>query len=442
MRDVILMSAIADMVSFGVEYALVVWFFRPIEEQAEQWRKWLGYVCLAGLCYLYLTPQAGNAFPLHSLGNFIFQVGRMLYHTATIFGFLALGKEQGRGCAAYQAGVFTLLYLVVQNLRISTALLLGMTGQVNALRWATWLAILMEVLLALVFRWQITLPSRQKVSGIRWMLLLISALLELYFKWSLSAMQDMPRSFQGTDAVFFAISASLAVLLTISLFERNQQAQEKQQKAELEQVSLNYEMQNAKRALQTNNDIRRLYHDMKNHLLAIQGMAEDGGKVEEYLKELLPRFEGYESQVSTGNPTIDALLSEKVQRATLDGIQFNIYMDLSSLGHMKSVDLITIFGNAVDNAIEATQALPEGVERIVYLKSSRMANLTVLRFSNQFSGGRLEGGGTLLTTKSDKEMHGIGLSSIQKAAKRYGGSVTTRIDNEGGWFSLMVMLPD
>lgn len=108
---------------------------------------------------------------------------------------------------------------------------------------------------------------------------------------------------------------------------------------------------------------------------------------------------------------------------------------------MNSVDMVTILGNAVDNAVEALSQLPEGQERIVYIKTARYANMAVLRISNQFAGRLDMSDGVLHTGKSDPNMHGIGLSSIQKAVKRYGGSAETEFENEGGWFRLMILIP-
>ena len=444
MIDFLLTRNFAKIFAFGAEYVVVLWFFKPIENRTEGRWRWLGYLSLAAIAYLYFTPQtAAGMFAAHSAYNFMVQCARLLLHWAAVSGYLAACKEMRLECVLYQGGMYTILYQTAQNIRFVSVLLNELVGvQGGYPSMTTYLTVLVECLLVLaVHRW-IDISKIQTVGRIRWALIILTTILGIYFKWSLSTMDALLlQDVRWFELLTFAVCAILGLMLVVFLFEVNQQAQEQQRQAELEQVSLNYEMQNAKRALQTNNDIRRLYHDMKNHLLTLQSLAEDGGRVEEYLQQLLPRFEGYESQVSTGNPTVDALLSEKVQRAALDNIQFNIYMNLTSLGQMQSVDLVTIFGNAVDNAIEAVQALPEGTERIIYLKSSRMANLTVLRFSNQFAGKRLQEGGTLLTSKSDKRMHGIGLNSIQKAARRYGGSVTTRINNQEGWFSLMVMIP-
>lgn len=71
-------------------------------------------------------------------------------------------------------------------------------------------------------------------------------------------------------------------------------------------------------------------------------MTEAKEQVQQYLGELLPQFDGYESSVVTGNSVVDALLSEKIQRAALDGIHLNICLDLSKLEFIRSVDMITI----------------------------------------------------------------------------------------------------
>ena len=108
---------------------------------------------------------------------------------------------------------------------------------------------------------------------------------------------------------------------------------------------------------------------------------------------------------------------------------------------MHTTDIVTILGNALDNAVEALQMMPEGQDRIVYLKSVTYANMLVLRISNQFCGKLSVKNGMLHTLKSDADMHGIGLKSIEKAVKRYNGNMETQFDNNGNWFRLILMIP-
>lgn len=445
MIDFFLTRDVANVVSFWAECIIIVWFFGELENHPNEKRQWLGCLFLLGIGYLYFTPEnQRDLFTIHSLESFAVQLWRILLYWLAVAGYLLTAKEIRKSSAAYAAGFLSVIYLTVQNIRINIMLLIRLAEIGKAYeRVSTYVAILVEVILVILIRRWVRLPRLKAAGGIRWGFLSIAALLGLYFKWSLLTMMAVLIEEDYWDnMLIFAFCASLAVLAVLVFFEVSQQAQEKRREAELEQISLNYEMQNAKRALQTNNDIRRLYHDMKNHLLAIQSMAGEREELRAYLGELLPRFEGYEGQVFTGSPTVDALLSEKIQRAALDDIRFNICLNLSKLSFVKSVDLITIFGNAVDNAIEAVQMLPAGVERIIYLKSFRFANLTVLRCSNQFRGERVSVDGSLPTRKANPDMHGIGLNSIREATGRYGGNTEPKADNERGWFDLTVMIPD
>ena len=131
-------------------------------------------------------------------------------------------------------------------------------------------------------------------------------------------------------------------------------------------------MKNARRELQANSDVRRLYHDTKNHLMAIRSMAGKSGEIEEYLDGLLSHFNSYEAQIDTGNATVNALLSDKIQRAHPEEILFNVRLDLSALNKVSSIDLVTIFGNAIDNAVEALRSIDDD-GKIVFIKNKYFA---------------------------------------------------------------------
>ena len=193
--------------------------------------------------------------------------------------------------------------------------------------------------------------------------------------------------------------------------------------------------------MQANEEIRMLYHDMKNHLYAIKTLEQGNQNIEQYVDTLLDNLGVYEAAVKTGNNAADAVLSEKIQRAKREHIGFNICMDLGKLEGMNPVDIVTIFGNAVDNAIEACMKLPNDMERIIYLKSSSYANFLIIRISNQFSEAILQQEGKLSTSKEDASWHGIGITSIKRSIKKYGGDTQISIDNKNHWFRLTLMIP-
>ena len=262
----------------------------------------------------------------------------------------------------------------------------------------------------------------------------------VYFKWILTAVRELNLGGDRTMMISFSLVTSIGLYLVLLLYDYSRLLLKEKRQSDHEKTVLQYEIRSAQREMKASDDIRRLYHDVKNHLLAIQSMAGSEGEINAYLQELLPQFEGYETQVRTGNPTVDAIMSEKIQLAYSDGIRFNVCLDLSKLNFIKTVDLVTIFGNAVDNAIEALKKT-EGGDKYLYIKSSNFANNVIIKFENRFDGTVELRGGEPVTSKKDAEMHGIGIKSIRNTVSRYGGTVSVKADNINKMFTLLVMLP-
>ena len=433
---------IIGIVSMLGEIIGVLFLFHRLENREERVYRIIGLACLLILTVIYLpiVPSLG-AERIYSVKNLRNQVLRTLINWAAVYGYLRFTKEKSNSVCAYLACLYTLIYMVAFNMRQALQPFMASLGTEQFNAWTT--------ILLLVFQWGCVLAAYfllelneiRKIEWSRWPIVIIPIFVELFFKWSLISpgQEYAERPF---DLIFYSLCATVGLLFLVILFERNIASQEKRNALQMEQIRLRYEMQNAKRAMQTNTDIRRLYHDMKNHLLALQTMVGKGEEASNYLTELCSQMSDYEANVHTGNSVADALLSEKIERTRLDGITFNICADFSALNHISSVDMVTILGNAVDNAVEALQQLPEGQERIVYIKSAQYANMTVVSISNQFTGNLKMQNGILQTGKTDAEMHGIGLNSIQKAVKRYGGNVETNVDREDCWFRLRIMIPE
>lgn len=429
-----------DLLSFLIKIGLLLWFFKPIKENTEGRFRWLGFLCLMTLAWLYLSPTVA-LIDLYSAKNFAIQLFRMMAHLLPICLWLFFTKDTSFLTSFYLAGIATVVFLTTQNFRRSINILVSFASTDEASRRFTlFLIIVVEWLVLLLVR-SIKIEKISSPAPMTLGVLLLSILLEVYFKWSMAALQFLPQPSYSRDFAAFALVASISSTILPFLVELNQQSQQRQLQMQADHLGMAYEMQNAKRSVQANNDIRRLYHDMKNHLLVIQRLAGEKEELKEYLGQLLPQFEDYETRVSTGNAMLDTLLSEKMQRAALSQIEFNICVNLKELDHLLPVDLVTIFGNAVDNAIEATQKLPKEEEKVIYIKSSNFANMHVLRFSNRYCGKVETVDGHIVTSKSESDVHGIGLSSIRNAAARYNGYMTVNADNENGEFILTVMLP-
>ena len=102
---------------------------------------------------------------------------------------------------------------------------------------------------------------------------------------------------------------------------------------------------------------------------------------------------------------------------------------------IESLDISTLFGNGIDNAIEASEKLPEE-QRVILVKAGRVQDFVSILIENNCSSEEHTDGHT---TKADKFLHGFGISNMKKAAEKYGGSCTTT--QESGKFTLKILLP-
>lgn len=447
MTNRIVTGSLLDIVSCAVEIAIMVWFFALKPDRREvrdnPARKIAGFLPLIGLLFIYMTPL-NAAVSVFSIENLAIQFLRMILHLVPVMLWLMLNKECTASVAAYLAAIFTAIYLTAQNLRM-VVMTYGMVTPPQQTVGAGYVAGLIfaaaaELILAALMRKLIKPEKIDTIDGQRATMMSIVLFIMVYFKWILTAVRELNMGGDRTMMISFSLVTSIGLCLIIILFDYSRRLLKEKKQSEHERTILQYEVRSAKREMQASDDIRRLYHDVKNHLLAIQSMAGSESEVNEYLKELLPQFEGYETQVRTGNAAVDAIMSEKIQLASHDGIRFNVCLDLERLSYVQTVDLVTIFGNAVDNAIEALRKT-ESEEKYLYIKSSTFANNVVIKFENRFSGAVEMRGGVPVTSKKDAEMHGIGISSIRNTVSRYGGSVNVKVNNEDKMFTLVVMLP-
>ena len=136
---------------------------------------------------------------------------------------------------------------------------------------------------------------------------------------------------------------------------------------------------------------------------------------------------------------IDGLLSEKMRRASEADIAMSVAVDLRNSGNISDMDLCTIFGNALDNAIEASLKVKDSSLRSIMVRCQDQAGSMVLSVQNYFEGSLRRVGQEIATSKSEPG-HGMGLSGIRRAAEKYGGIMTSTTDEYHN-FILTVLIP-
>ncbi len=180
------------------------------------------------------------------------------------------------------------------------------------------------------------------------------------------------------------------------------------------------------------------YHDLK-HQIAYLRSEEDPQKRGEFLDHMEEDIRQYESQNKTGNKVLDTILTSKSMTCQKDGISLTCVADGTLLEFIDVMDLCSILGNALDNAIECERKVDDPEKRLIHVAIFSEKNFLIMRFENYFEGNLEMQNGSPATTKEEKEFHGYGLKSIQYTANKYHGAAN--ISTRDNWFELKILIP-
>ena len=137
----------------------------------------------------------------------------------------------------------------------------------------------------------------------------------------------------------------------------------------------------------------------------------------------------------TGNEFLDIILKDKAAKAREKQIDFSAMVDFHEIDFMEPLDISTIFGNAIDNAIEASENLPE-YKRLITVKAERVRDMLLITIENNTPpGNHLTEG----TTKKDRFVHGFGIPNIKKAVEKYSGQCS--FQQEERVYRLKILIP-
>ncbi len=180
------------------------------------------------------------------------------------------------------------------------------------------------------------------------------------------------------------------------------------------------------------------HHDLK-HQIAVIRAEKNHDKRESYLAEMDRAISLYEAQNKTGNYALDIVLTSKSLVCAEGGITFSCVADGKLLNFMEVIDICTIFGNMLENAIESVGKLEEISKRVINLALFKQNEFIMIRMEN-YSEEALEfEDGLPTTTKQDAMNHGYGIKSIKRSVEKYDGNLTIHLDDN--WFVLRILIP-
>jgi hypothetical protein len=193
--------------------------------------------------------------------------------------------------------------------------------------------------------------------------------------------------------------------------------------------------------MESQNRIRALRHDMKNHILALQVLVQKNEmeEADNYLHSMQDFMKNPQEYVSTGNDTIDGLLNYKIQKAkdVLKLVETNISIPENL--NLHSFDLNVVLGNLLDNAIEASVQTEEKKLKITMKLDKGVLFLNICNSCREIANGKKT---MLETTKYDKTNHGIGLKNVRRIVEKYHGDMEFICENDSMEADIMMYIRD
>ena len=229
---------------------------------------------------------------------------------------------------------------------------------------------------------------------------------------------EFNNTFYNSFATMSAVGMTFCTVLVLCLYEKQAEQSAQLRMREQYERHLKSQVKHLDEILLKQEELRRVRHDMSNQLVAIQGYFHEGDTAggEAYVTSLLQNLQTPSARIKTGNSALDAILSTKKALAESKGIIVDMEVQISDQLPLEPVDVCVIFGNALDNAIEACDRITEGEKKISLVLVQRagklfchLINTAPMNPSKDFS----------ITSKADKENHGFGLVNLKESLEKY-----------------------
>lgn len=310
-----------------------------------------------------------------------------------------------------------------------------------------WSIIYLFVLYALVFTVLLFIEKRHVLSGssldisIKELFSSTLICISIFIMSNISFVSQNTPFSSGSIREVFYIRTLVDFAGLVMLYAQLEIRRETELRRELETMdNLLHKQYNQYRISKENDElISRRYHDLK-HQISIIRAESDPEKREEYLRDIDAVIKEYEAENCTGNSVLDTILNGKSIQCANHDIQMTCVADGTILDFIGVMDICTIFGNALDNAIECVEKLDDPEQRIISVIVTAQNEFAILRFENCCDPSALVMDTDMpVTTKADAAHHGYGLKSIRAAVEKYDGCIT--INAQNNWFCLNILLP-
>lgn len=291
------------------------------------------------------------------------------------------------------------------------------------------IAIILYSLFYLIFVRRLT---RGDVTGVRNVFLISFTVFSMFLIYFLSLWTTMEEVETIGSNLFDSFCCVLLLLLQFGMFEWSKL----QKQNEIMKQYLHIEKEQHAMSMENIELINMKCHDLKYQIAALRHI-DSRSEQEKSIKEIERAIMIYDLTAKTGNEALDLVLAEKSLICEKYGINFSCIADGNKLNFMSSTDIYSLFGNALDNAIESVCKIEDQEKRVISLNISCKGNCLVVHMNNYNEQLLTFEEGLPVTTKSVKDYHGYGMRSMRYLTESYGGTMS--VLNENNIFTLNIL---
>jgi len=184
---------------------------------------------------------------------------------------------------------------------------------------------------------------------------------------------------------------------------------------------------------------RIIQHDFKNHIRTLKRLLESNNpQAREYMLNLEQSLRKTNYAKYSNNNILNILLTQKIKESHEHGVEIHIQTTSPNLNFLSEMDTVAIFSNLLDNAIEAAE---KSSDKIIFLDMYTVNDTySTIKIENSTDEAPIILDGILRTQKIQKEMHGLGVKSINNALKKYGSKLCWSYDKGNKFFRAVVVL--
>lgn len=247
--------------------------------------------------------------------------------------------------------------------------------------------------------------------------------------------QIFPANHSGNNVMIgYIISVCGVLYLNFSVFNYFESYDKQIKLATLEQI-MERESENYRAIAGSYAEIRNIKHDLRNQVTVLNDLLKDNkyDEAKKHINQLYNDVEKVTSVCYTGNSAVDSIINLKGDYARSRNISFMSKIKVTSID-FETISICRILGNALDNAIEACERMDID-EKCVCIAMHQLDNKLIIEIENTSLPVDVN---NLITSKKNKEAHGIGMQSIRQTVESMNGYVSCNYEN--GYFSIKIVL--